>query len=252
MPTNWIRLAVAEAIGAFALVFVGVLSLTVGGLAAGLVGSALAYGLVVAVMVAALGHISGGHFNPAVTLGFVVTRRMNLQTGALYWGAQLGGALLAGLVVLVATSRDLLVAGTPVVSEGVSVGAAILLELVATFFIVLVVFGTAIDQAAPRSVYPFAIGLTVTVAVLSIGAATGGAVNPARWFGAGIASWTWSDFYVYWIGPLIGGALGALVHRWLTTAAPAKAATADAPAPATSSSSSTETGPVAPASGAGG
>ena len=90
-------------------------------------------------MIAALGHISGGHFNPAVTLGFVVTRRMNLPTAALYWGAQLGGALLAGLVVLAATSRDVVIAGTPVVPEAVNAGAAILLELVGTFFLVLVV-----------------------------------------------------------------------------------------------------------------
>lgn len=218
MPKDWIRLAVAEAIGAFALVFVGVLSLTIGFRAGGLVGAALAYGLTVAVMIAALGHISGGHFNPAVTLGFVVTRRMNLPTAGMYWAAQLGGAVLAGLVTLAATSREVVAAGTPVVPEGVNVGSAILLELVATFFLVLVVFGTAVDARAPRSVYPFAIGLTLTVAVLAIGPATGGALNPARWFGSGLASWAWEDFYVYWVGPAIGGALGALTYRWLTTA----------------------------------
>lgn len=217
MPKDWIRLAVAEAIGAFALVFVGVLAVTVG-FDGSLVGAALAYGLTAAVMIAALGHISGGHFNPAVTLGFLVTRRMNLPTAALYWAAQLVGAVIAGLVVLAATSREVLIAGTPVVPETVNAGSAILLELVGTFFLVLVFFGTALDERAPRSVYPFAIGLTLTIAVLAIGPATGGALNPARWFGSGVASWTWTDFYVYWIGPLVGGALGALTYRWLTTA----------------------------------
>ncbi len=238
MPKDWIRLAVAEAIGAFALVFIGVLAVTVG-FDGSLVGAALAYGLTVAVMMAALGHISGGHFNPAVTLGFLVTRRMNLPTAGMYCGAQLGGAILAGLVVLAATSRDVLIAGTPVIPAEVNVGQAILLELVATFFLVLVFFGTAVDERAPRSVYPFAVGLTVTVAVLAIGPATGGALNPARWFGSGIASWTWDDFYVYWIGPLVGGALGALTHRWLTTASKPR------PASATASPASAES----PASG---
>lgn len=250
MPKEWIRLAVAEAIGAFALVFVGVLSLTIGFRAGGLVGAALAYGLTVAVMIAALGHISGGHFNPAVTLGFLVTRRMNLPTAALYWAAQLGGAALAGLVTLAATSRDVVAAGTPAVPEGVNVGSAILLEVVGTFFLVLVVFGTAVDARAPRSIYPFAIGLTLTVAVLAIGPATGGALNPARWFGSGVASWTWSDFYVYWIGPAVGGALGALTYRWLTTAssrrqgAPESTTRSGSPSAQPSSATPTATRPV--------
>ena len=246
VPKDWIRLAVAEAIGTFALVFVGVLAITIG-FDGSLVGAALAYGLTTAVMIAALGHISGGHFNPAVTLGFVVTRRMNLPTAALYWGAQLGGALLAGLIVLIATSRDVLIAGTPTVPEAVNPVAAILLEGVCTFFLVLVFFGTAVDERAPRSVYPFAIGLTLTVAVLAIGPATGGALNPARWFGSGIASWTWEDFYVYWIGPAIGGALGALTYRWLTTAtAPKRLAARSAAAPtANTSSAPPAAGPVA-------
>jgi hypothetical protein len=199
---------------------------------------------------------------------------MNLPTAALYWGAQLGGAVLGGLVVLAATSRDAVIAGTPVVSESVSAGAAILLELVGTFFLVLVFFGTAVEPRAPRSIYPFAIGLTLTVAVLAIGPATGGALNPARWFGSGIAAWTWDDFYVYWIGPAVGGALGALTYRWLTTAstarkaaqpasatgsgtatAPARAGSAPAPAPAaagpggvppTGPASAPATGPAGP------
>jgi MIP family channel proteins len=251
VPKDWIRLAVAEAIGTFALVFIGVLSVTVG-FDGSLVGAALAYGLVVAVMVAALGHVSGGHFNPAITLGFVVTRRMNLPTAALYWGAQLAGALLGGLVVLAATSREVVIAGTPVVPDAVNTGAAILLELVGTFFLVLVFFGTALDERAPRSIYPFAIGLTLTVAVLAIGPATGGALNPARWFGSGVASWTWEDFYVYWIGPLVGGVLGALAYRWLTTASKPRTVVAKAPGavPTASPTTSTATSPApSPTSG---
>src|SRR5919106_6923931 len=162
MPETWIRNAVAEAIGIFTLVFVGVLAVS----NVDLTGAALAQGLAIAVMVAALGHVSGGHFNPAITLGLFLGRKIDLPMAIVYWVAQLLGGLVAALVVALATSTDVVEIGTPTLGDDTGVGWGIVLEIVATFFLVLVVFGTVVDRRAPASVYPFAIGLTITAAIL--------------------------------------------------------------------------------------
>ncbi len=218
MRPNLLQLAVAEGIGTFALIFVGVLSISalsvlgVPGATANLVGVALAHGLTIAVMVAALGAVSGGHFNPAITLGFVVTGRMRLGTGAIYWLSQLVGAALAALLIAGLFGVPAVTTGTTNLGTNVGFLAGTLLEGVAVFFLVLVVFGTAVDERAPGSVFPFAIGLTITLGILAIGPLTGGALNPARAFGPALVSGGWSNQLVYWIGPLIGGALAALVE----------------------------------------
>ncbi len=228
MPTNWPRAAVAEIIGTFALIFVGVLSIS--GLSVlspvnatpSLVAVAFAHGLTIAVMVAALGAISGGHFNPAITFGFVITGRMRLITGVLYWVSQLVGATLAALLIAGLFGTGIVAAGATDLGANVSPVAGAVVEGVATFFLVLVVFGTAVDERAPKSVFPLAIGLTITVGIFAIGPLTGGALNPARAFGPALASGHWSNQLVYWIGPLIGGALAALVEdRILLERAPA-------------------------------
>jgi aquaporin TIP len=232
------RALTAEAIGTFALCFVGILAInadTIGGGegAASLTGIALAHGLTILVMVAALGAISGAHFNPAVTAGFVATGRMTPARGAQYAAAQLVGAVLASLLVAW-FGLEVVRAGTPAVPAHVSRSAAVVMEAVATFFLVLVVFGTAVDHRAPKSVFPFAIGLTVALDILSIGPITGGAMNPARAFGPALVSGAWADQWVYWVGPLAGGVLAAfLQHRFLMEPAPS-AATAEhgGPAPA--------------------
>jgi MIP family channel proteins len=207
----WVRNAVAEAIGVFALCFIGILAIDAMQVGA-LTGVALAHGLAIAVMVAALGHVSGGHFNPAVTLGLLVGRRIDPIIAAVYWAAQLVGGLLAALAVAGLESRAVVAAGTPALSVGVGALEGILLEAVATFFLVLVVLGTAVDQRAPRSVYPFAIGLTITAGILAIGPQTGGALNPARGFGPALVGGEWSAWAAWLIGPLVGGVVAALVH----------------------------------------
>ncbi len=219
MQTNLRKSAIAEAIGTFALIFIGVLSISaVSAVRApagfsNLTSIGLAHGLTIFVMVAALGAVSGGHFNPAITFGFVVTRRMPVSTGAIYWLAQLVGASLAGFLLFLIIGPSLVALGTPSLGPGVSPLSGIILEGVGTFFLVLAVFGTAVDGRAPRSVFPFAIGLTIAFDIMAFGALTGGAVNPARAFGPAIASGNWSNQLVYWIGPLIGGALAALVEH---------------------------------------
>jgi aquaporin TIP len=212
MPENPGRALVAEAIGTFTLCFVGILAINNapgGGL--GLTAVALAHGLAILVMVAALGALSGGHFNPAVTFGFMVTRRMTPQRGLMYWGAQLGGAVLAGLLLRWLIGADAVEGGTPGLATLDPV-TGIVLEAVATFFLVLVVFGTAVDERAPKSVYPIAIGLTVTLDILAVGPLTGAAMNPARAFGPALAAGAWTDQWVYWVGPLLGGAAAALLQ----------------------------------------
>ena len=237
MP-NRAQIMLAEAIGTFALTFIGILAITNDAVAGGtggaeLVTVAFAHGLTIAVMVAALGAISGGHFNPAVTFGFVVTGRLNPLTGILYWVAQILGATGAAFLISFMAGPDVVANGTPQVAENIGTGMAIVLEAVTTFFLVLVVFGSAVDERAPKSVYPLAIGLTVTIGIMAIGPLTGGALNPARAFGPAIASGAMTRHFVFWIGPLVGGALGAAVqHFFLMRAAPsAEVAAHGGPAP---------------------
>jgi aquaporin TIP len=230
---------IAEAIGAFALSFVGVLAISavgVIGAPAGLANLAsigLAHGLTIAVMIAALGAISGGHFNPAVTFGFVVTGRMKPVTGALYWVAQLVGATLAGLLLVGVVGAAAVANGTPNLDPKVSPVGGIIIEAVLTFFLVLVVFGTAVDERAPKSVFPLAIGLTVALDIMAGGPLTGASMNPSRTFGPALASGMWSNHLVYWIGPLIGGAAAALLeHFVLIEPAPSPETARGGPTPA--------------------
>src|SRR5690606_25442498 len=117
---------------------------------------------------------------------------------------------------------DAVAAGTPALADTVSPGAGIALEAVTTFFLVFVVFGTAVDERAPKSVFPFAIGLTIALDIMAIGPLTGGAINPARAFGPALVSGAWADQLVYWIGGLVGGAIaGWIMHYALMARAPA-------------------------------
>jgi MIP family channel proteins len=221
---------IAEAIGTFALSFIGVLAITavgVVGAPAGLVNLAsigLAHGLTIGVMIAAMGAVSGGHFNPAVTFGFVVTGRMKVLDGLWHWIAQLIGATIAGLLLVGLVGSAAVANGTPNLDPKVSPVSGILIEAVLTFFLVLVIFGTAVDLRAPKSVFPLAIGLTIALDIMAGGPLTGASMNPSRTFGPALASGMWSNHLVYWIGPLIGGAVAALVqHHVLMESEPSPA-----------------------------
>lgn len=223
------RALAAEALGTFALCFVGILAITGGGIAGSpgagnLTTIAFAHGLTIAVMVAALGHHSGGHFNPAVTFGFVATGRMAPLRGVLYGVAQLVGALAGGGLACLLFGPDPVAAGTPALAAPVDAWRGVALEAVATFFLVLVVFGTAVDERAPRYVFPLAIGLTVTLDIMAIGPLTGAAMNPARAFGPALVSGAWANQWVYWVGPLLGGAVAAVLQSgFFLTPAPSPA-----------------------------
>ena len=213
--------ALAEFIGTLALIFIGTASIcadkvTNGGV--GLVGIALAHGLTLAVMVTAVGHIYGGHINPAVTFGVWAAKKISTREALVYWAAQLaGGVAGAGLLCFpfdVAT-REAVRWGTPTLAPHLwaPVGG-MAVEALLTFFLVFVVFATAIDErGAFKSVAGFAIGLVVTFDILAGGPVTGASMNPARWFGPALWSGLWADHWVYYVGPLAGGLLAGLVYN---------------------------------------
>lgn len=219
MPDNPSRALVAEAIGTFALCFIGILAINAGSIighpdASTLTTIAFGHGLAIAVMIAAYGAVSGGHFNPAVTFGFVVTGRMPLVRGVMYWVAQIAGAFVASEIICQLFGASTVAGGTPNLAPTISPAAGVVLELVTTFFLVAVVFGTAVDERAPKSVFPLAIGLTVALDIMAIGPITGGAMNPARVLGPALASGMWQNHWIYWVGPLAGGALAGLLHHY--------------------------------------
>ena len=212
---------VAEAIGTFLFFFVGagavVLGEHTGDTSGGLVGVALAHGLALAVLVSAFGAVSGGHFNPAVTFAVWITGRIEPARAAMYVIAQLVGGLAAGLAlrgVFPESSWEPVALGTPAVDPGITVLSAITLEAVLTMVLLVAVFGTAIDPRAPK-LGGLAIGLAVAADIFMGGPLTGGAMNPARWFGPAVASGTYDNWYVWWIGPLVGAAIIALVYRFV-------------------------------------
>jgi MIP family channel proteins len=214
----------AEFLGAFAVVFFGVGAVcadrflqTSGGI--GLLGIALASGLAMAIMVSALGHISGGHFNPAITIGFWVTKRIGTLDAFLYWAAQLLGGIAAAFLLRSTIPEETwraVALGTPALLRDFPALSAMVLEAVTSFFLVLVFFATAVDdRGAFRAIAGFGLGLAITLGILVAGPFTGAAMNPARAFGPALASHHWANQGVYWIGPLAGGFLAGLLYNSL-------------------------------------
>lgn len=183
---------------------------------AGLVAAALAhaFGLFVAVSVGA--NISGGHVNPAVTFGAFIGGNITLLRGIMYWIAQLFGSTVACLLLKFATGG--LTTSAFSVSSGVSVWNAFVLEIVMTFGLVYTVYATAIDPRSKGNVgiiAPIAIGFIVGANILAGGAFDGASMNPAVSFGPALVSWDWTNHWVYWAGPLIGGGIAGLIYEFI-------------------------------------
>jgi aquaporin Z len=219
----------AEFIGTFWLVFGGcgsaVLAAAFPEVGIGLLGVSLAFGLTVLTMAYAVGHISGGHFNPAVTLGLWVGGRFPASEVLPYWAVQVIGAIAAAAVLYVIAS------GQPEFSlsggfaangygdhspGGYSMTAALLAEVALTFFFLLIIMG-ATDGRAPAGFAPLAIGLALTLIHLISIPVTNTSVNPARSTGQAlfVGDWALAQLWLFWVAPLIGGAIGALAYRWL-------------------------------------
>jgi aquaporin Z len=219
MPSLF-RRSLAELLGTFALVFIGagaVASKYFPEATYGIFGVSVAHGLVLAVMVTALLGISGGHLNPAVTLGLVAVRRADLRTGLAYIVAQLLGALLAALMIKMVYPLGVvrpISLGTPTIANTIQLQQAMLIEGLMTFFLVSAYFGTILNPAAPR-LGGLGVGLTLLFDMLVGGPLTGAAVNPARAFGPALVSGQWVGHLVYWIGPIMGGVLAALLWEYV-------------------------------------
>ncbi len=231
MKPTLVNKCLAEFIGTFAIVFFGAGSICASalpGVTFGLTGIALVFGLVVSIMVSTLGHVSGAHFNPAVTFMALMTRRVDAVLAGAYVAAQILGGLAGAGVLHLAFGPEIgakVSYGTTTVSPALSAVSGLGIEAVLTFFLVLVIFGTAIDARGSRLGGP-AIGSAVCIAVFVAGPLTGASMNPARTLGPAIVSGQWANHWIYWVGPLVGAALAAVVYDKLL--APAQEASAAA------------------------
>ncbi|MCA9627133.1 MAG: aquaporin Z [Myxococcales bacterium] len=223
------RRAAAEVFGTFWLVFGGcgsaVLAAAFPDLGIGLMGVALAFGLSVLTMAYAIGHVSGCHLNPAVTVGLVVGRRFSAKEALPYVIAQLSGAVLgAGVLLVIASGK----AGFDVSAGfatngfaehspgGYSMLAALVAEVVLTFFFLFIILG-ATDERAPAGFAPIAIGLALTLVHLIGIPVTNLSVNPARSTGPALfaGGWALSQLWLFWVAPILGGALAGVVYPLL-------------------------------------
>lgn len=218
-----LRAAAAEFIATLLFIFLGAGTVVVtGGLlkdgltSARLVAIALAHGLAIGLLVAATAKISGGHINPAVTFATLITGKINAPRAFMYIVAQLVGAIVGAFLlkgVIPAAARGNL--GAHGLGPGITVGGALLAEIILTFALVFVIFATAVDPKGLGHLAPPAIGLTVLVDHLMGVPVTGASMNPARSFGPALAAGAWDHHWIFWVGPLVGGALAALVYEFL-------------------------------------
>lgn len=210
---------IAEFVGTFALVFVGggaIMMAQHTNSTAGLLQVALAHGLILALMVSAFMNVSGGHFNPAVTTSLLVARRITPTVAGVHIVAQLIGAVFAAWALKMTMPAALFAAtqgGGQSIALDVTAGQAIALEFIATFFLVTVIYGTAVNSDAPK-IGGLAIGLTIAADILAIGPLTGGSMNPARSFGPAIVSGVLVGQVVYWVGPILGAIAAAMLWEF--------------------------------------
>jgi MIP family channel proteins len=202
-----------EFIGTFTIVFIAAGVVVANASSDGIIthtGIAIATGLVVAVMIYSLGHLTGAHFNPAVSLAFAVGRHFPARDLLPYWLAQFLGALLAGLMVRLLWGD---VANLGANLPELDTNRALLLETVLTFFLMFVITAVATDTRAVGSAAALAIGFVVLCAVMVAGPASGASMNPARSVGPALVSGTWTAQWIYLVGPPVGAVLGVLTYE---------------------------------------
>lgn len=210
---------IAEFVGTFALVFIGggaIMMVHETADPSGLLQIALAHGIILAVLVSATMNVSGGHLNPAVTIGLLVARRIRPALAGVHILAQLIGALAAAWALKMTMPSGIFAAaqgGGQSIALDVTATQAIGLEAIATFFLMFVIYGTAVHAEAPK-IAGFAIGLTIAADILAIGPLTGASMNPARSFGPAIASGVLEGQVVYWVGPIVGAIVAAMLWEF--------------------------------------
>jgi len=225
-PRAW----VAEGISTFALVFFGVLSIMVAVASFGedlstisVLFISLAHGGAVGLMIYAFGHVSGAHINPAVTIPMMVTRQIGVRDGAMYVVSQLAGAVVAAAALRsilpdLAASVNLGTQPGPSEVLGGSAASGFAVEAILTFFLVTVIFMTAVNRKAAPGWAGFAIGGMVFLIHLVAIPLTGASVNPARTFGPALLSGYWDFHWMYWAAPLVGGVIAALAMYYIFVA----------------------------------
>jgi MIP family channel proteins len=219
----------AEVIGTFFFCFAGIGAIVATSepinSGAGLLGIALAHGIALSIAVSIFAGISGAHFNPAVTIGFLSTRRIAAPLALMYIIAQLAGALLAAAAcnaIYPAAAVDAAKLGIPLPSDWVTTPILLLTEFILTFLLMSAIYGTAVDErAAPMKLGGFGIGLAVTFDILAAGKVTGASMNPARSFGPALVhscverrsyfDWHWC----YWVAPIAGAVVAAIVYEYV-------------------------------------
>ncbi len=211
-----VRPLTAEFVGTFGLVFAGtavVISDNFPGGKAGLLGIALVHGLMLALGITATMGISGGHLNPAVTLGFLSTKRIDLKTALAYIGVQVAGGVAGAFATRYLVPNNvghLLSDGLPTINSNIQLGGAILLEAVMTFFLMSAVMTTVANPKASK-MGGFWVGVAVIAMVLVGGPLTSGVMNPIRAFGPAVVSGVWTGQLAYWLGPILGAVAAALL-----------------------------------------
>lgn len=211
------REALAEGIGTFALVFAGTGAVMVNKITNGSVthlGISFVFGAVVAAMIYCLGHVSGAHFNPAVTLAFWTSGFFPRRLVLPYIVAQVIGAILASALLFLSLGKIANLGATLPLNGNWS--QSLILELVLTFILMFVIFGSGLDRRAPVGFAGIAIGLTVALEAAFMGPITGASMNPARSFGPAFIGWIWQHHWVYWVAPIMGAQLAAIVYRHLS------------------------------------
>ena len=221
--SNVVGSAIAELIGTFILVFTGCAVAVAAILQRSTAGPAfydslavaLAFGLALAAIVAAIGHVSGAHVNPAVTLGLAATNKFSWQYVPIYIGAQLVGAIVGAIAVWICygeAAREAAALAATFPTEGVGDIRALLAEILVTFILVFVIISVATDERAPAGVAPLAVGFALACGVFIAGPITGGSLNPARTLGPMIVAGQFTALWVYIVGPIVGAVLAALVY----------------------------------------
>jgi MIP family channel proteins len=227
--TNLPRVIIAELVGTYFLVLSGIsvvvaaaLNLPIAGLPANSLAVGLTFGLVLIALVFALGHISGAHLNPAVTVALAVTRKFPFKYAPFYIAAQMGGAIAAAYTVLYMfgdKAKTVASLGATLPAAGVDAWRVLVVEAVVTFLLMIVIMAIATDHRSPKAAAGTAIGFTLAIGVLVAGPLTGGAVNPARALGPMIAAGKYTAYWAYIAGPLLGAVWAAVLYSFVLAGA---------------------------------